>query len=568
MKRKRNSRYPSYIVLALIICANTFGQYNRPNKPAESGEDLQLFSDRELYCVSENICFSAYYSNPPSLGDEELSTVLYAELIRWDGTKLSNSKVRISKDFANGSLSIPENIRSGVYYIRVYTKWMRNYSPYKYCYLPIKIINPNIREIDTGPEKIRKDVNFETIKTRNIEEEIVFSGLNSAYKSKELVEFEISVSDEQLSGPYCLSIAKQGRMDRENSFGKFSFPEVANTREALEYLPENKYLSISGKVLNQETKSPLGYRHLMLSSTLDPFYFSAITSDQDGNFSFLLPDIVGAHQFCISAAGDDSIDIEFLIDNDFCNQPVSLPYIPFELTPQEKDLAKQICINAQLNKKFNPPVPITEDWSSLYPFYGKATEITFLKDYIELLDLREFLFELVTNVSIDKVDGKWQMKLTKTGSFSIFAQLILLDNIPVQNNEKLLSLSTREIERIEVINGGYILGQNMFSGIISIYSNQRDLAGMELNNNYQYFNFQLFQNNCNNLSSGNSVPIPGNFKMLNQLYWDPSLEISKSNTVKVKFYTSDAHGKYTVTLRRIGEGQKDILHHQTGFTVD
>jgi hypothetical protein len=560
MFRKRKSKYSKCMVLVLITYANSFGQAHRPYLPANSGEKIQLLSDRTLYCVSENIHFSAYYQKPSALGSEELSTVLYAELIRWDGTKLANSKVKLINDFATGFLSIPENIRSGVYYIRVYTKWMRNYSPYNYCYLPLKVINPNNQEIDRGPDKTSKEIRFEALKFSKIKEEIIISGLNSSYKRKELVEFEIDISDEDLSGHYCLSIAKAGSMDFENSSGKFKVLEVSNKEVSREYLPENKSMSISGKVLDQQTNSPLAFRQLMLSSTLDPFYFSINTSDKDGNFLFLLPDYAGAHQFCISAAGEDNIGIDFLIENDFCTKAVSLPYIPFELASKEKNLAKQICINAQLNKKFNPAAPITYNWNSFYPFYGKATEISYVKDYIELLDLREFLFELVTNVYIDKVDDKWLMKLSKAGSFSILSQLILLDNIPVQNDEKLLGLSTREIDRIEVVNGGYIIGKTMYSGIICIYSNKRDMAGMELNKSHKYFNFQLLQNEL--------VTIPGNIEMLNQLYWDPYLEITKKKPVKVKFFTSDALGQYTLTLHSIGGKTEEAVVYQTAFTVD
>ncbi len=497
-----------------------------------------------------------------------MSTVLYAELIRWDGTKLAGSKVRINGEFASGYLGIPEHIKSGIYYLRVYTRWMRNYSPYAYCYLPVKIVNPHTREADPGPETVIPDIRIEKGKVTKITDAIVVSGLKSDYGPRERVEFDLSVIDDQFSGPYCISITRRGSIDIENSSRSFLVQNDTAKENRLEYLPENAYLSLAGKMLDRQSKEPLASEQLILTSTLDPFYYAVNTADSEGRFLFLLPDIEGSHQFCLTAPGKDSSGVEFLVSNDFCRQAVSLPYLPFELAPEEREEAREIASNAQLHLKFFPPGPVNEPNENFYPFYGKASEIIYIKDYIELLDLREFFFELVSNVSVDKIKGQWQLRLIESGSFSVLPPLLLLDNIPVSNNEKLLKLSTREIERIEVINGGYIIGKTLYSGIISIFTNKGDLAGMTLNNNYQYFDYQLLQQRDHPSPSYNGLNPARTAEMLNLLYWRPNLEISGKESVKISFYTSDALGEYAVTLRSIGGKDSTVVFSQTVFTVD
>jgi hypothetical protein len=568
MRNKKSLKYSLIVVLTIILIASVSGQMSMPSKPPKSGETLQLFTDRGLYCVSERIYFSAFYRKPTSIINEELSTVLYAELIRHDGTKLAGSKVRIKEKIAAGFLTIPDNIPSGIYYLRVYTLWMRNYSPYTYTYLPVKIVNPYLKEIDTGPETSIEELPIENKKEPEITEELLISGLQNSYKPRQLVELELSLNDDRFSGPYCLSVTRLGSDDASRDSYNFSDLAKTNPDDKVKYLPENKYLSISGKIVNQQTKEPLGSEQVMLSSTLDPFYYSVNESDSSGSFLFLLPDYEGSHQFCLTASYRDNTGFEFLVNNDFCNQPVSLPYLQFDLTQEEKKSIKEICTDAQLQNKFNPVDSNLNKPDKYYPFYGKASEIVYVKDYIELQDLREFLFELVTELTVVRKSGEWNLKLVESGSFSALPPLILMDNIPVQNNAMLLGIPTKEIERIEVINGGYIVGKTFYSGIVSIFSNKRNLAGLDLKNNIQFFNYQLFQEN-KSFVPFNEKNISGrSAEMLNLLYWQPSLNLSKNSPAKISFYTSDALGKYVVTIRSAGDNESTHVIKQLVFSCN
>ncbi|MCK4920059.1 MAG: hypothetical protein KAS71_03375, partial [Bacteroidales bacterium] len=495
MQRKDNKIFILVTILLLFSYKLGFGQFMAPMKLMESGERLYLFTDRALYSVSEKLFFSAFYNQPPQTELAKWSTVLYAELIKWDGTKLVQSKVPIKNGFADGFINIPENIKSGNYYLRVYTKWMRNYSPYSYSYIPVKIVNPHVREIDKRPESTDQIVHIENKRDSNISEDIIISGIEPTYRRRQLVEFEVSILTKQLSGPYCLSVAK---LENNNKVaGSYSFAGYENIdfNKEVEYLPEINSLSLSGKVIDRSTKKPLTEEEIILTSTLNPFFFSTLESYSDGSFLFSLPEYEGSHQFCLSLGNEELDEVEFQIGNDFCNQPVILPYTPFELNTEEEIIVEEISTNAQLSKKFYNIHSSNNEKESYYPFYGKAQGITYVNDFVELIDLKEFFFEIIMNVFIRYEKKEPYLKLDDMSSMCNFSPLVLLDNIPVPNDKRLLSIPTNRIDRIEVINGGYAVGNNMYSGIISIYSNNRDLAGMDLNMNLQFFNYQLFSDN-------------------------------------------------------------------------
>ncbi|MFC2129225.1 TonB-dependent receptor plug domain-containing protein [Bacteroidota bacterium] len=537
-------------------------------KPLQSGETINIFCDRALYGVSENIYFTAFYKQPSQVKHSPWSTVLYAELIRWDGTKLAQQKVRIKNGFADGCMTIPENMKSGNYYLRVYTRWMRNYSPYAYSNFPIKIINPYIAEIDEGPVSNEQDVQILKVQKSNISEDIVFAGIEKRYGTRQLVEFELSILDKQLSGPYCLSVAMSQNREEVTGSIDFSGYENDDSIKEIEFLPEIRGVSLSGKVIDRDTQQPLARESITLTSSLKPFYYSQIISNSSGDFIFSIPGYIGIHQFCIGAGNSSSNKVEFLINSDYCNQAISLPFVPFELTREEMRVAKEIISNTQLLNKYSrirESAAIEEEYP---PFYGKSQSTTYIKDYIELVDLKEFFFELIPDVYIKYNNRKPYLELIDMGGLTTSSPMVLLDNIPVGNDESLLSISPRNIERIEVINGGYIVGKNRYSGIISIYSNHGDLAGMELPENTKFFNYNLLSSKKFSFPDYSKNSNSRKADTRNLLYWSPYIELSDEAAQRISFYTSDAIGEYTVTLQGIDESGSSIVYGQSHFTVE
>ena len=65
--------------------------------PETPGESIVLNTDREIYGVSEHIVYFASCNSPGGPQGAVWSTVLYVELISWDGSKQAASKVLIEQ---------------------------------------------------------------------------------------------------------------------------------------------------------------------------------------------------------------------------------------------------------------------------------------------------------------------------------------------------------------------------------------------------------------------------------------------------------------------------------------
>jgi len=144
----------SFLINLAIFCQAAQSGITISKTSAESGEKITLFTDKNIYCVNEKIYFIAEYSSANELDSLEWSNVLYVELIRWNGSKLVQIKLKLTRPGTSGVIIIPGNILSGNYYLRAYSKWMRNFSASDYACLHVKIVNPFLPETDEGPTEI------------------------------------------------------------------------------------------------------------------------------------------------------------------------------------------------------------------------------------------------------------------------------------------------------------------------------------------------------------------------------------------------------------------------------
>lgn len=85
-------------------------------------EKIYLHLDRPSYWANDDIWFKAYLLNSP-IPDCNL----YVELLNSSGTVLQKKMYWAQSGLAYGDFHLEDTISSGVYQIRAYTNWMRNF---------------------------------------------------------------------------------------------------------------------------------------------------------------------------------------------------------------------------------------------------------------------------------------------------------------------------------------------------------------------------------------------------------------------------------------------------------
>ncbi|GAI74683.1 unnamed protein product, partial [marine sediment metagenome] len=377
---------------------------------------------------------------------------------------------------------------------------MRNFPPSNYFHSSITIINPNYNELQTGKDLIVTNadslLNYSEIQRKTIR----CNTDKKIYTKRERATISVSLPEKSVFSPdgYCLSVVKTGTLDTNVYRIRFPVDKNADHPEFINYFPETKELSLSGKIVTGERKTPVTYARIHLAILGNkPGYFGSLI-DNDGRFRFSLPRHTGIQDAFITVETNGDIPAEILIDNNFSTDFVQLPQQPFILSSKQSEVIREIMFNMQVEKIFRQPLvniePAEKKDSAFLDFFGNPLITIKTKDWVKLPTLEEFFFELIPTVILKKKKGKQYFTLIGDHSdLTVYKPLILLDHVPVIDIETILPLSPEKIDHIDIINTTYIRGYIHFGGIISITSREGDMAGIDIPRNSRLFNFKTFE---------------------------------------------------------------------------
>ena len=189
-------------------------------------------------------------------------------------------------------------------------------------------------------------------------------------------------------------------------------------------------------------------------------------------------------------------------------------------------------------------------------FFGKPENTIKMSDYIELTSVREVVKEIIPNVYTLRQNGKYDFKLINKyrGQPIENKPLVLVDGVPVYDFEKVLNISSKEIEKADIINTRYFFSENVFDGILSFITRKGDLSAMQFDNSIFRQVYEGCQTKVDFYSPDYSADSVRNGHIpdfRNTLYWNPSLSTLNDGKTESVFYTSDESAEYTITVEGI-----------------
>jgi len=528
--------------------------------PKESGEEIILETDRQFYCVEESIYLTASYKFNYPMDGVQWSTVIYVELLRWTGEKVAQAKYKLYDTRASGYLIIPKTLPSGNYYLRAYTKWMRNFPLEDYTYKLVKVINPFEGKIDQGPIG-EPDENYVPLKPVRGNS---FHGIEcvtdkSTYKKREKVELTIGLKEHvNAYSNICISVAKAAYIDTNNYRIQFQ-DQRSHDKTSLMYLPEFRGISISGKTIATHTPGSIAKTTVHLSTPQNWKHFASFHTKDTGLFHFTLPDFYGPQDFFIDAVMENGESAEIWVNSDYCNRSTQLRYIPFSLDTKERNIALEMIINMQLFNMYKEESATHGSESTQHPFYVRPAHVYDMKEYIQLPNLEEFFYEIVKEVRSVRTKEQSYLKLVAYSQYPDLKPLVLLDNILVSDMDEFLKIPLDGIEKVEIIEKPYMVSGVAYSGVICVSTERKDLAGIKLPENSLFFSYNLFSGGNFKGSDHSSVHTNKLTYRQNLLFWDPDIELNQDFSQTLSFYTSDSKGEYLVYVRSLNaKGEPQI----------
>lgn len=120
-------------------------------------EKIYLHLDRPSYWANEDIWFKAYIKDSPI---NECN--LYVEIINTSGAVVCKNISWVQNGLAYGDIHLADTLSSGVYQIRAYTNWMRNFDDVWFFRKDLVIWNPRDKKIEAEPKKLRlRDIDLQ-----------------------------------------------------------------------------------------------------------------------------------------------------------------------------------------------------------------------------------------------------------------------------------------------------------------------------------------------------------------------------------------------------------------------
>ncbi len=535
-----------FCILSLLFLIQTAHAQNNPP------EQIYSFSDRNIYIVGEKINFSSIITFSDSK-TELKSNVLYCDIISDEAEKITGGKFLIKNSSASGAIIIPSDIKTGYYYLRSYTKLMRNYNHSNFSYILLKIINPNNKEV-LQAKKILPNYNDSTVfETAYNSSTIQITTNKRIYKTRDSIFIKIKSSPENKTLKHLnISIVPEHSI----YLNKLESPTLYNPKQQ-NYYPETRGISITGELIDKDDQVPLSNYNIYLSIVQLKEMIPDRT-DSLGRFFFNLPKQFKTKNIILSAElKNPKTKPLFLIDNDFEITPNDIAFPSFRMSEKETELAYKMAINKQLETNY---FPIKENTDSLktksVSFYGSPSYIFKLDDYIPMPALSDYFTEIDSYVKIIKSDGKKEFRIreVKAGLLE-YKPLIMLDWVVVQDTEDILALSPKAISHVEIINSDYLRGNFIFKGILNFISKNNDFGGIKFSNTTISFPFKFFsKSNVNNFfqkCTGENIP-----DLRNTLLWNTNVNISNQETKIIKTSLADMSGKYIIVIRGVNaDGQ-------------
>ena len=104
-------------------------------------EEIYIHSDRDEYISGEEMWFNIYLIDRKSFKPSDGSKIAYFELLNPENRPIVQKRILLGDGSGPGQIVLPDTLSTGLYTIRAYTSWMKNFFPYNCFIKNIRIYN-------------------------------------------------------------------------------------------------------------------------------------------------------------------------------------------------------------------------------------------------------------------------------------------------------------------------------------------------------------------------------------------------------------------------------------------
>lgn len=134
--------------LSDISLVKQFNDYHRQSFT----EKIYVQTDKPFYLAGETIWFKVYYLEGTHHRPASLSKIAYLDVIDKDNKPAAETMITLTGGSGNGWIQLPFSVASGMFRLRAYTSWMKNFDSDFYFEKPVTIVN-TLKPLDSLPPR-------------------------------------------------------------------------------------------------------------------------------------------------------------------------------------------------------------------------------------------------------------------------------------------------------------------------------------------------------------------------------------------------------------------------------
>jgi hypothetical protein len=522
------------IVLAILVSAAV---------PALAQEHLServyVSTDRNVYVSGDDMFLSAFCFDMLSGRLSTGSSVAYVEVISPEGS-VQTAKLALSGGRGGGYVRLDNTIPTGQYKLVAYTAQCFNEDGYDFeeGAKMLSIINPFTDARSTAGVDILSDEDYAGLE----------SPVRQSYGSLRLDTTGPLTVTNTSDKPVTLSVSVF------NDDGIVA-PAVSNPASFLAgatrgtSFTKRRTIDFEGEVVRTRASGPgevLEDLHGALASLSVPgrpsdFYFTMI--DDDGTATF----------FTRSVQGDAEVVLDINSSKSPCHLEIVSPFAEVKATglpalPLCTGLAKRISARsismqvrqaAKADSLYERPA-LPED----YVFAADSTEYI-LDDYTRFPLMEELFVEFITGVRVSRSGNSKSLVVSLNDNFrqaptSQFSSLVLLDGVPVLDQNAIFEYDPLLVERIVVYPHTVYLGGWPYSGVVSFVTYKHNLPSFTFSDNSRIVEYQGVSSPVTVRHPDTELGIPD---LRQTLLWMPLLELApgESRVLEYALPSYDGH---------------------------
>lgn len=562
-------------------------------------ENIYLHTNRDFYISGETLYFKAYYI----ISDSSLrkSRIFYVELLGLNKkTAIVKGVFEMAGNTAQGSVFLPDSLKSGHYQLIAYTNRMRNCVNTQLLRHELIIVNRfghsseeflQFAALENDTARIAESTPIAGNRQlgRNELPELIISTNKNEFAKRELIEVSLKinhVANRTETGNFSVSVQQVLELSSaaENHSLENGF-QIDPNKVADEYSGKNEdRLSknypvqpartvfpaeteghiVSGRVKDIQTGEPVAGALVYFSFIDTVAWLNYDITNDSGYFYFLFP--VGVHinpavvQVWNSPNDYKNCFIEPVPEFGFISSGTRV----FSDTTAEYmnkrygDQVKAFGLNASFRPVSVSSIALmTSD--ALLPNYSGLQTSVFPSGFIRLNNFSEIAKEILPGVRFRDDGQGYSLRIMNELQNSYFDNdpLVLINGFPVKDYNYLAVLTSDDIEQIDIVQRYFVVGRQVFHGLLSVKLKKNNY--LEL---VQGSHIYVVENRVNNQKFIFDFPEYDTLAakqsrkpdFRNTLYWNPEVSLDK-DLQRLSFFSSDMSGTYKIVIEGMLDGK-------------